>query len=126
MNDEERLFREKLAVAQTYPDTLLHPNERRAAAQAWREHYLANRARLFGKPPSSLETPLVIIDFSEKCPPGEKATLHVVRDLAGLRKSLSWPGPSKVAAAEPARLVKDPALRIVYAFLEMASNVVVD
>lgn len=112
MNEEESLFRQQLAVARTYPDTLLHQNKRRAVNQAWREYYLANRVRLFGNLPSSLNFPLVIIDYGETCPPGEKATLHIVRDLAGLRKSLSWPDPSKVAAEKPAGLVRDPTLRI--------------
>ncbi|KAF6840081.1 hypothetical protein CPLU01_01396 [Colletotrichum plurivorum] len=113
MNEEESLFREQLAVARTYPDTLLHQNKRRAVNQAWREHYLANKVRFFAKLPSNVDFPLVIIDFGETCPPGEKATLHIVRGLAGLRKSLSWPDPSRAAAEKPAGLVRDPTLRII-------------
>ncbi|GJC83838.1 hypothetical protein ColLi_06676 [Colletotrichum liriopes] len=47
MPDQETRFLENLAVAPTYPDTLLHPAEEAAVTNERREHYAEKKARVF-------------------------------------------------------------------------------
>ncbi|KAI8314566.1 hypothetical protein K4K59_002647 [Colletotrichum sp. SAR11_240] len=117
MNECESLFLEKIALAETYPDSLIHQNERRPALRSCLEHYAANRDAIFDGPPSRIDTPLIIIDFDdaeswskEEGPRG--VNLHIIRNVIGLRRKLAWPSPSEITM-ESATLVRDPALRIV-------------
>ncbi|KAL0939367.1 telomerase reverse transcriptase [Colletotrichum truncatum] len=118
MDDRESQFLVKLAAAGTYPDSLLQQDERGATIRARREHYNANRAKIFDGVPSRIDTPLVIIDFGGSGCSGKtendpkKAELHIIRDLGGLRRKLSWPERHE-ATTGSANLIKDPALRIV-------------
>ncbi|KAF9878998.1 hypothetical protein CkaCkLH20_03231 [Colletotrichum karsti] len=116
MHNEE-LFRGKLAVAETYPASLLHEDERRIAIRARREHYEANKDKIFDTQFLGVEAPLIIIDFKDgdasPVQEGSKGTtLHTIRNIAGLRRKLSL--PTRPDAGKGSRaLVRDPALRIV-------------
>lgn len=116
--DNEKLFLEKLSVSGTYPDSLIHHHEPPTAVRTRREHYRANRAKIFDRVSSRTEAPLIIIDFdddddaSEQEGPKGGAKLHVVRNVAGLERELSWPSSSAVDRGSGA-LTRDPALRIV-------------
>ncbi|KAK1600058.1 uncharacterized protein LY79DRAFT_5354 [Colletotrichum navitas] len=62
MADQEARFLRNLAVAPTYPDTLLHQGEDAASIRERREHYAQTKGRMFAGLAGKRE-PLVIIDF---------------------------------------------------------------
>ncbi|KAK1997515.1 hypothetical protein LX36DRAFT_657441 [Colletotrichum falcatum] len=69
MAAQEARFLENLAVAPTYPDTLLHQCEETAVVKERREDYAQNKARMFDELAGKRE-PLVIIDFGTAPDPG--------------------------------------------------------
>ncbi|GKT55402.1 telomerase reverse transcriptase [Colletotrichum tofieldiae] len=124
MPDQETRFLENLAVAPTYPDTLLHRGEEAAVTKERREHYAEKKARVFDALRGGRE-PLVILDFGAGPDSGKdsgnvpasswrrKGKLYLVRDVEGLRTKLSWPSPAS-STTEPGGLVKDPPLRVMH------------
>lgn len=137
--DQETRFLEKLAVASTYPDTLLWQDEEASATKERRDHYAETKTRIFDALLEQRE-PLAILDVganhdsgpasgevagtkadgwltsqtSEKAPASHrtrKCKLSLVRDVAGLRTKLSWPSPAG-STTEHSGLVKDPPLRV--------------
>ncbi|TID04310.1 hypothetical protein CH35J_002404 [Colletotrichum higginsianum] len=138
--DQETRFLEKLAVASTYPDTLLWEDEEASAIKERRDHYAETKTRIFDALLEQRE-PLAILDVganhdsgpasgevagtkadgwltsltSEKAPASHrtrKCKLSLVRDVAGLRTKLSWPSPAG-STTEHSGLVKDPPLRVI-------------